>query len=159
MNRKRCKTCKKLKALECFYAHPYTRDLKNIYCKECERRRDKARWAIVKATPSMLLIHRERSRFAKRSTPKVDSERRAIITARWNAKHPDRKKAHRILRRAIIKGQLVKPSTCSKCGSSGRIEGHHKDYKFPLEVEWLCVRCHGKTRWKKFEPVNPQQPI
>lgn len=45
---------------------------------------------------------------------------------------------------AIRKGQLVRPSVCSRCGGSNRIEAHHADYSKPLDVEWLCRRCHNR---------------
>ena len=44
--------------------------------------------------------------------------------------------------KAIASGRLVRPSTCSACGKTGMIEGHHRDYSKPLDVTWLCRRCH-----------------
>lgn len=53
--------------------------------------------------------------------------------------------AHYAVRDAIREGTLIKPSACLACGSSKeRIEGHHKDYSKPLEVDWLCQSCHKK---------------
>jgi hypothetical protein len=51
---------------------------------------------------------------------------------------------------AIRNGTLVKPICCSLClespvfadGRSG-IQAHHEDYGNPLEVVWLCYRCHA----------------
>lgn len=54
--------------------------------------------------------------------------------ARDNARHA--------LRYAVKRGKVVKPLTCSKCGSDYRIQGHHEDYAKPLEVIWLCEPCH-----------------
>lgn len=49
------------------------------------------------------------------------------------------------VRSALIDGRLQKPDTCSKCGQgSVKIEGHHRDYDKPLEVEWLCDLCHAE---------------
>ncbi len=47
-----------------------------------------------------------------------------------------------LLRRAVQRGDLAKPDTCSRCGGGGRIEGHHTDYAKPLDVQWLCPPCH-----------------
>ena len=44
--------------------------------------------------------------------------------------------------KALRMGDLVRPAVCSTCGKTGLIEGHHEDYKKPLEVVWLCQRCH-----------------
>ena len=61
-------------------------------------------------------------------------------------------RAYRVVRSAIAKGLLVRPSTCQTCGvtpsqtTDGRsaIQAHHPDYNKPLEVEWICARCHRK---------------
>jgi len=54
------------------------------------------------------------------------------------------------VRDAIKRGDLVRPDACEKCGDKpprgrdGRvlIQGHHADYSKPLEVEWICTKCH-----------------
>lgn len=55
-------------------------------------------------------------------------------------------RAHRLVRDAIKKGLLVRPSRCPKCGNppagTRPIHGHHADYDKPLEVEWMCAKCH-----------------
>lgn len=63
----------------------------------------------------------------------------APIPANLNLK----RKAYRIYRDALKNGSLVRADACSMCGASGvRIEGHHFDYAKPLEVVWLCSKCH-----------------
>lgn len=58
-------------------------------------------------------------------------------------------KAHKAVYRATLKGILVRPSTCSLCGSSRSIEAHHSNYLKPLDVKWLCRRCHGRLHHAK----------
>ena len=55
---------------------------------------------------------------------------------------PKKVKARNIIYRAIVKGEINKPTVCSLCGHDGIINGHHRDYNKPLEVIWLCTHCH-----------------
>ena len=57
-------------------------------------------------------------------------------------KYPEKKKAAGILNRAVATGKLKRSVFCESCGSSAKTEGHHSDYSKPLEVEWLCKKCH-----------------
>lgn len=50
--------------------------------------------------------------------------------------------ARGMLNKAIAGGRVRKPSRCSECGTKGYVEGHHDDYRKPLEVRWLCRQCH-----------------
>jgi hypothetical protein len=59
----------------------------------------------------------------------------------------DKVKIHGIVAKAVKSGELEKPDVCSECGVGGRIQGHHEDYDKPLEVIWLCQKCHmGKHK-------------
>lgn len=44
---------------------------------------------------------------------------------------------------AIIRGKITK-EVCEVCGAE-QAEAHHDDYNKPLEVRWLCKKCH--TEW------------
>lgn len=57
---------------------------------------------------------------------------------------PEKVLARTILNGAVKSGKLEKPEKCPKCGSEGRIEGHHPDYEKPLEVGWVCPLCHAE---------------
>lgn len=55
--------------------------------------------------------------------------------------------AHEKVKYAIRTGALKRPKCCSKCRKRGPVHGHHEDYAKPLQVIWLCPRCHaGKRR-------------
>ena len=53
--------------------------------------------------------------------------------------------------RALHAGEICRPDTCQICGSEGSstgskaVSGHHTDYARPLDVQWLCVRCHKRA--------------
>jgi hypothetical protein len=70
------------------------------------------------------------------------------------ARNPDtervKSRARQAVLAAIARGELSRPSNCERCGAASNpllrkpdIEAHHHDYSKPLEVEWLCVRCHA----------------
>lgn len=53
-------------------------------------------------------------------------------------------------RKAVMDGILVRPETCERClktpgpAKDGRtqIHAHHHDYDKPLDVEFICAKCH-----------------
>ena len=59
------------------------------------------------------------------------------------ASKEDKKNAQNAVWRAVSRGEIVRPDTCSKCAGGGDIEAHHHDYFKPLDVIWLCKKCHG----------------
>lgn len=74
---------------------------------------------------------------------------------RWAANHPERirirRNAGKKVLQAIKNNTLIRPSTCEECGvMSSRIEAAHYDYSRPLDVRWLCRRCH--VRWDQQDP-------
>ncbi len=73
-----------------------------------------------------------------RATPEFKAKWAAYI-----AMSADRKRARSKVTTALRAGRLVRPATCA-CGSGLRVEAHHDDYAKPLDVEWLCRRCHRK---------------
>lgn len=68
-------------------------------------------------------------------------------------------KARSIAHNAIAAGKLKRPGFCSRCGKpdtparDGRttIQAHHPDYSKPLDVEWLCVKCHRSEKPQRGE--------
>ena len=64
----------------------------------------------------------------------------------------ERELAHSIVREALKRGRLVRPSTCAECGREAKLDGHHADYSKPLDVTWLCRKCH----LKRHSPDRPK---
>lgn len=52
----------------------------------------------------------------------------------------------RAARVAVQSARLRPPAACEACGStgSGVLQGHHDDYRRPLDLRWLCRSCHIK---------------
>ena len=70
---------------------------------------------------------------------------------------------------AISDGRLVRPGACENCRREGRIMAHHDDYQKPLDVRWLCTRCHSgwhrsnkatnrESPWTTPEAGKPAKP-
>lgn len=62
--------------------------------------------------------------------------------------------ANNLVEQAVEDGKLVRPKTCQQCGGSkihkngvSSIQAHHCDYNKPLDVLWLCQKCHFE--WHK----------
>lgn len=50
------------------------------------------------------------------------------------------REASALVRKAYVKG-LIDKQPCEKCGEKNA-HAHHEDYDKPLEVTWLCHKCH-----------------
>ena len=132
---KPCRECGEVKPLSEFYEHPEMADGHLNFCKECKRKYARLR----QRTEAVRAYDRRRAKLPHRK------ELRAKINRRWSQKHPERKKAHSAVNNAVRDGRLDKPDACEDCGKEGvLLHGHHEDYSQPLEVEWLCVPCHGQ---------------
>jgi len=70
----------------------------------------------------------------------------------YRAQHTGRKRPSKIntaynkVYRAKKSGKLEPPIFCERCGEPTQLQAHHSDYNKPLEVEWLCPKCHRKIK-------------
>ena len=69
-------------------------------------------------------------------------------------------RAQNVLEKAIKKGIVGRSSTCETCGCRGifkdgrtAIQAHHTDYNKPLDVMWLCQKCHHEWH-KNFKAIE-----
>lgn len=61
---------------------------------------------------------------------------------------------------AIRRGDVTVSNTCSECGATKAcrngqrgVVAHHDNYNKPLDIRWLCVKCH--TEWHKYNKAIP----
>jgi len=153
---KQCFKCKETKLISEFYAHKAMADGHLGKCKTCAKRDVFERVERLKSNPAWVKRERERDRIKQAeyrakglAWPASDESRSA-----WQNRNPEKVKAQQQANNAVKKGLIKKKDKCEICGAGGRIEKHHPDYSKPLEVQFLCCVCHGKTKRKDKEDFD-----
>jgi len=136
---KMCAVCHESKPLSEFHRDSRKRDGLQRCCRRCNsavayewQKKNRERY---------LQNHRKAAKGYMARNPEV----RLAHERRMREIHPERYNARKSLRLAIAACRVVKPSTCESCHQpteSRRLHGHHEDYSKPLDVRWLCRRCH-----------------
>ena len=75
----------------------------------------------------------------------------AVLATRMSTfrRRPSKSAARRCVEAAVAAGVLAKPHKCESCGGYNpdqrqwAIHAHHLDYSNPLDVVWLCPKCHA----------------
>jgi len=75
---------------------------------------------------------------------RTDAGSAAAYRSARNSILKDRQKerARRAVAYYIRVGKLTRPRVCESCPSLTRLDAHHINYSKPLDVTWLCRRCH-----------------
>lgn len=120
---KQCIACGERKDASFYYAHPMMADGHLGKCKECCKLAAKKRYGSKR--PEIAEYERQRSRTPAR---------------RAKARHPEKKAARTAVGVALRDGRMVR-QPCEVCGAE-KVQAHHEDYSKPLDVRWLCFRCH-----------------
>lgn len=137
-----CGVCKEFKPYDGFYRNKrtilgITPECKKCHCKESIKTRNKDTARVnnqrymERARKKNVEIFRER-------------ERNYSINRVKDEKYQARKK----LNNAVKRGDILKPEVCEECGRKVKLTAHQEDYTKPLEVKWLCYKCHGKRHRK-----------
>lgn len=140
-----CRHCKDLKPAAEFYV--ISQRWLSAACRECTkaavRSNRRERITYYREYDKARGMHPDRVATRERYR-KTDAGKAAVKKAQaaYKARAPERRKAVDKLNNAVRDGTITKPSTCSSCDKACRIHGHHDDYTKPLEVVWLCARCH-----------------
>jgi len=150
---KTCKKCQKTLPLESFHRHKGFKDGRRAVCKECSCAHSKKYYAENREKHMEVCRQWQRDNRDKvNEYQKRARKKHREVTRRWNQNNPDRIKAHKLLNYAVFKGEVTKLNTCQVCGCESKdVEGHHYDYSKPLEVIWVCTKCHGWIHRKRPE--------
>lgn len=144
MQDKQCFKCFQVKPLTEFYTHPKTTDGRLGKCKACTRED-------VKENRSQ---NRQRfSLYDKQRNLNPDRRKRKFsYEQNHRRKNPEKYKARMMVGNAIRDRRLI-PLPCQNCGNP-KSQAHHKDYSKPLDVDWLCFKCHREIEHNQIVTVE-----
>lgn len=148
---KKCFKCNSEKPIDEFYKHSAMADGHLGKCIDCAKKDVAERVSFLRLDPEWIAKERARCRAKQARARAVGKATKPKLEHRklWCKRNKHKKYAHSAVAHAVLSGKLIKPSVCSECGLPGIIQGHHDDYSKPLQIRWLCTKCHGKAHWKK----------
>ncbi len=132
-----CSRCHTEKHESEFQVRRASHDGLTAACKECLSIYDKSR-------------ANQPKRIAARNAYFVTPEGRKsheLSIRKFITNNPLKRKAHCHISNALRDGKVIKPPRCQLCNVQCRPEAHHCDYSKPLEIMWLCKKCH--VAWHK----------
>lgn len=131
---KYCHQCRTWKDKSEFYKHPMTKDRLSMECKECVRGNSKKRYHIM---------HEDMCEYdRRRARNPIRMERKISYQHSYRNRNLQKYKARNAVSNAIRDGKIIK-KPCEICGDVA--QAHHSDYSKPLDVNWLCFKCHREV--------------
>jgi ribosomal protein S27AE len=134
---KHCNTCNTDKEESEFHIRKASKDGLAAKCKQCAKKYDDAR---------ANLPHRVSARLQYSKTENYRLSHNAA-NHKWEKSNQKKKSASCSVNNAVRDHKIEKPTHCSECNTETQLHGHHDDYNKPLEVRWLCSKCH--RAWHK----------
>jgi len=150
--RKICKKCGEVKIISLFGHEKRIKSGRSNRCKACIKENvqlyaknnskyiQKMRERYYYDNQEEILL--QKKEYLKNLSPKAKIKR-TLDLKKHNEKYPNRHKARILLIAAVNHGELIRPAECSVCKVKCTPDGHHDNYSKPLEVRWLCKRCHA----------------
>ena len=134
--KKECTRCGKMLPLTDFSPCAHGRHGRYCRCKKCH--------ALLARIRRAKKSQRQRTRQSHRAWRERNRAVASGAAQRWKRRNPAKLRAHYAVRAAVLGGLLVRPDHCAGCSRAGPVVAHHSDYARPLDVEWLCRRCHAR---------------
>jgi hypothetical protein len=134
---KACFKCETTQPIENFYRHPRMADGRLGKCKACTKRDVSENYD--KNREHYRAYEVERFKRPARKIQLTETQRR------MRKQSPEKYAARTAVSNAIRDGRLTR-LPCQLCGATDRVQAHHEDYSKPLDIEWLCFRCHREHR-------------
>lgn len=124
-----------------FYVHKQMKDGHLSKCKTCTKKDVQDRYNNPEAR--LRIKEYERLRFKN-----PERKRKIYLYARKRRiEHRGKTRANNKVSHAIRNGSLIK-KPCKKCGDI-IVQAHHRDYRKPLDVVWLCFKHHREEHGQK----------
>lgn len=168
-----CKKCLTERKTEDFKKDKRNRDGLGSYCKEChnisvrntydpnknrERHKKYAETGVFRTQEfkeknrikckEYRINNPEKASLLSLKWAQKNREKKRAYTEKWRKSNLPQKAANAYLLRYIKKGVMTRSKICSDCLKECKTEAHHQDYTKPLEIIWLCRRCHMKLHRK-----------
>jgi hypothetical protein len=165
---RKCSKCQEEKNLEDFTKDKRNPSGRSYECYVCHRKRGQE---YQKKMPDEVRKRKLASRdeYGKRNREKINEKNRerhsknpekqkeharkyreshriemVEYTRKWRKRNWEKVLAQSKLKDHVDRGNIIRPEKCSLCKSSDyRIEAHHPDYSKPLDVVWVCQKCHA----------------
>lgn len=127
-----CSFCNEVKDYSEFHKSKRSVGGVNSCCKECKLKKDKG------------IFEKSREKRLHQMDEHYQNNKESYFerNKRMEEIYPEKHKAREITSNAIFQGKLIK-RPCEFCGEV-EVQAHHQDYLKPLEVNWLCIKCHKK---------------
>lgn len=160
-NTRICTICKIEKSYDCFYKSKKGKNGHAEQCKLCRLAKDREYY---KNNPEICLAKHQR--WAKRNPKSILKNQRAYYhrnkerileklresrkgngyqhTKAYRKRNREKIECHNFVRLAVKFGHLKRPDFCEKCKNNCKPHAHHNDYTKPLDVVWLCRKCHAE---------------
>jgi ribosomal protein S27AE len=135
MRTKVCFRCGQQKPTVEFYRHPMMSDGRLGKCKDCTKADVRANYVSNREKKSE--YERRRNQRPERRAKSLEYQRIA------RARSPEKYRARQAVAHAVRDGRLRR-MPCELCGSL-RVQAHHHDYSRPLDIRWLCFKCHREN--------------
>ena len=133
---KTCPECKQTKELTEFGKDSHKKSGFRVYCKKCMC--VKSREYKIKNPEKTGVLRDKWNLENKEKAAKIQKK----ASKKFCLENPEKRKAHQAVGNALAGNRITRPSICESCFKECKPEAHHEDYSKPLDVEWLCKKCH-----------------
>ena len=120
-----------------YWARPENREKKRAKDK---RYYEKHKQEFLEKTRVYTLAHPEQRKETCKRYYENHKDEESLRMKKYLENNQEKYTAHLAVQRAVRNNKL-EPQPCEVCGKT-KTEAHHDDYDKPLEIRWLCHKCH-----------------